>query len=1061
MARRREFGAHGWREVSRERPCQGCGHSRGCRESRDGNFICWRVPSSRPRGAGWWHAGEGRSFELPTLAEPVVVKAEALADEALLHRVYQDLLDLCPLSSAHRKHLSNEGWTNEEIGQFRCGSLPANRVARRSIAQELWVRYGILLAQVPGFLVKDGARGSWVEICAGGGLLIACLSWSGRIYRLRLRPDEGRVDGPKYVWLSSSRHGGPGAGAPPAFYRSSEMEAPRRLLITEGEKKAHLAAQRLGQQGFPVVGASLAGVGSYAELLTVLEKEPDQFDEVVIAFDQDVDEKTRARVTLHQDKLAEELARRGFPVLLASWRGPKGLDDLLVARGRFALEPFRPQAAQPALVDSPERPKTSRTIGVQMMLGEKPPRGRKMNVDEARVWMRAELYRHFQDPTDLAEEVILLKGRPGVGKSWLLTDLNNQLVRRRAFQGKRLVNMTPRHDFAGKGREEWNIVTGLEYQAPGSTATACHQSGVVRRARELGIGRQEICERCPLRQLCAENHTRDASAPYYLAMINSPERRWQVNQNLLGPGRDLWQNGKLGLLTLDDVELWQVLVQERSLRWEVLRQALEWCKRDPEYAPLQPLLTLLLEAGRSLDTTDKHAELFEHGLVEKLLEVSQQCGMTLDEVLYQAGQAKEPALFPEGGGLLDARWGIPTRLKDLLLRHLNRELRWYRKKPLDGWNRTIYLNLDGLTVLEAQPLTSPQLKSVPIVVASASMTADQVEDFFPGRRVTVIEPELEVPSGVRVVQHIDKGFGKTSLLQSELDFARARRELQRVRERFPDEKVGCVTHKAAAEKLKNQMPDVQFLHFYGQRGSNALKDSRALVVMGTPCPNPEGLLRQAEAFYAEDRKVHSYSVLRSYVAKVDGEDLAVPYRVMGDRRLSSWLDARREQELFQAVGRARLYDTEDLRDEQGVFDFMEPERRVGSKKQACTVYAFTNVPIPGLEVDEYVSAIGKKLKTQKAVTETNIALLMQAILRLRAAGEKLTQVRLCELAGLSAKVVRRLFLAALAAAELVRETESVKRQAGVERIPAGPKLGLAVPMLESRVGLPPPASVSA
>ncbi|MBT9588980.1 hypothetical protein IV102_36940 [bacterium] len=96
MARQREFGAHGWRGVSRERPCLGCGHTHGCRESRDGNFICWRVPSSRPRGAGWWHGGEGCSQELPTLAAPMVVKAEALADEALLHQIYQDLLELCP-----------------------------------------------------------------------------------------------------------------------------------------------------------------------------------------------------------------------------------------------------------------------------------------------------------------------------------------------------------------------------------------------------------------------------------------------------------------------------------------------------------------------------------------------------------------------------------------------------------------------------------------------------------------------------------------------------------------------------------------------------------------------------------------------------------------------------------------------------------------------------------------------------------------------------------------------------------------------------------------------------
>jgi len=986
---------------------------------------------------------------LPALAAPVVVKAEQLADAALLHRIYQDLLDLCPLSSAHRKHLLNEGWTIDEVAQFRAGSLPVQRDARRAIAQEMWIRFGPLLVQAPGFRVKEGARGSWVEICAGGGMLLACSSWDGLITRLRVRPDQAKPNGPKYVWFSSSRHGGPGTGAPPAFYRPSDVEAPRRLLITEGEKKAHLAVSRLAQQGYSVIGISLAGVGSYTELLPVLEQHRSEIDEIVIAFDQDEKEETRVRVALHAQHLAQELSSRGLPVLHASWRGPKGLDDLLIARGTFRLEPYQPKAAQPALVEAPERARP-RFVPTQMQLGEEPVRRKKMNVDQARTWMKNELFQRFRDE-DLGDQVILLKGRPGVGKSYLLTSLTNQLARRRAFEGKRFVNMTPRHDFAGDGRQDWNIVTGLEYQTPGSSAVACHQVGVVRRARELGIARQEICDRCPLSKACAENFGRQAHEPYYLAMINSPEKRWQVNQNLLGAGREIWMN-KLGLLTLDDVELWQVLVQERHLGWDVLRRALDWCERDVEYSPLQPLLAVLIEAGQSLDATDAGAELNERALVEKLLQVCAARGMSLEEILRQAASAKEPALFAEGADLTEARWGIPPRLKETLLRHLERELSWYRKNPVEGWNRTVYLHRDGLTLLEAQPLNSPQLKNVPIVVASASMTADQVEDFFPGRRVTVIEPDLEVPSGVRVVQYLDKGFGKTSLLQSELDFMRAKRELERIQQRYPGQKVGCVTHKAAAERFRGYLPDVEFLNFYGQRGSNALKDSRALVVMGTPCPNPEGLRRQAEAFYAEDRKLQNYSVLRSHVVKVDGEQLEVPYRVMGDRRLSSWLDARREQELFQAVGRARLYDTVDGAYQYPLFE----SEREGGKKLACTVYAFTNVPIPGLEVDEYVSFIGRGLKQRKAVTQTRIALLVQAILKLRSRGEKLTQVGLTRASGLSVKMVRRLYLAALAEVERLGQVRPEVSSLERPRPPAEPVMKTTVPLLESRVGLPPP-----
>ena len=115
----------------------------------------------------------------------------------------------------------------------------------------------------------------------------------------------------------------------------------------------------------------------------------------------------------------------------------------------------------------------------------------------------------------------------------------------------------------------------------------------------------------------------------------------------------------------------------------------------------------------------------------------------------------------------------------------------------------------------------------------------------------------------------------------------------------------------------------------------------------------------------------------------------------------------------------------------------------------------------GVTVDEYVSAIGKTLKVCKAVTQTRIAALVQSILRLRADGEKLTQVRLVQISGLSVKMVRRLFLAALAAAELVRDTGAATARPKAARVPSSPQFGLAAPLLESRVGLPPPVGVSA
>lgn len=1056
---RSDFNTQGWRSVSKEDPCKACGHTKGCREARDGANICWRVPSSYPRGAGWLHRWDNEQ-ELSSYAPPVVAQAESIASDAFLQLVYRDLLDLCPLSEPHRKHLANDGWTAAEIEQFPCGSLPESRLARKNLVRSLWDRYGSLLAQVPGFIVKEGVRGSWAEILSGGGLLLACLGWDGKIVRLRVRPDSPRGKA-KYVWLSSSSQGGPGSGSPPAFFRPNEVESPRRLLITEGEKKAYLATQRLLLQGYPVIGVSLAGVGNHKELLPILERQAREFDEVVIAFDEDEKDETRVRVELHRRHLAQALAERGIPVLLASWKGPKGIDDLLVAKGRFQLEAYAAMAGRATLVNAPEQVKPKTVVATQLELDEVFVDPRKpMTIELARKWMGQELKRRFAEESE-GDRVYLLRGRPGVGKTYVLTDFINRLGHQRAYQGKRLVNMTPRHDFADERRQDWNIVTGMEYQAHADAPRPCHQMRYVKRAQELGVGRQEICSRCPLKKDCETNQGRSGDKPFYLEMINSREKRWQVNQNLLGSGRGIWLNSKLGVLTLDDVDLWQVLVQDYDFSWSVLKTALDWTERDEAYAPMQPLLKVLLAAAQTMDLTDLKSELYEKSLIETLLKVSLEHKISLEEVLEQARQAKEPALFLDNQELDEGRWSIPPRLRDVFVRHLERELACYRRSPLEGWNRTFYLNRNGVKVLEAHPLDSPQMKGVPVVVASASMTAEQVTEFFPGREVVVIEPNLEVPTGVRVVQHIDKGYGKTSLLQ-ETDFRRAWGEVEKITRRHAGEVVGCVTHKAAEDRLRVDFPKVNFLHYYGQRGSNALKDSRALITLGTPCPNPEGLKRSAEAFYAADTKIHNYSVLQKHrvtVKAAKGEEVEVSYRVMGDPRLQGWMEARREQELFQAFGRARIYDTEDLKHVQ--LDIFEdtPELESGKKKR-CTVYVFSNLPLErlGIKVDEYVSESAIRLEQHKERTQERIEVLAAAISQLRTEKKKVTQVALAELAKCAVKTVRRLYGAALARLESLREKTLEVRALEPARSRDGWRSGATEQMLKSQVSLPPPAS---
>src|SRR5206468_12531227 len=101
-------------------------------------------------------------------------------------------------------------------------------------------------------------------IRATAGMLIAVKDVTGRVVRLRVRPDGDatRADG-KYRWVSSpDRDGGVGSGAPVHIARPSGASSQAvRSGITEGELKGNAASDRLGMTFVCIPGATItAGV---------------------------------------------------------------------------------------------------------------------------------------------------------------------------------------------------------------------------------------------------------------------------------------------------------------------------------------------------------------------------------------------------------------------------------------------------------------------------------------------------------------------------------------------------------------------------------------------------------------------------------------------------------------------------------------------------------------------------------------------------------------------------------------------------------------------------------
>jgi hypothetical protein len=240
-----------------------------------------------------------------------------------LHRAYCALLAALPLSKAHREALRGRGLGDEEIDRREYRTLPVR--GRAALAGELRKRFGDALLTVPGFVLRPGDGGRpFVTIAGAGGLLVPVRDAAGRVVALLSRRDDAG-DGPRYSYLSSARHGGPGPGTPP--HVPLGITAPAATVrLTEGALKSDVA---LALSGLPTVGT--AGAGSWRLALDALQALGCQT--VRLAFDADAWDKPAVARALADCSAA--LATLGLAVELERWDNPdgktKGIDDLLAA----------------------------------------------------------------------------------------------------------------------------------------------------------------------------------------------------------------------------------------------------------------------------------------------------------------------------------------------------------------------------------------------------------------------------------------------------------------------------------------------------------------------------------------------------------------------------------------------------------------------------------------------------------------------------------------------------------------------------------------------------------
>lgn len=208
---------------------------------------------------------------------------------------------------------------------------------------------------MPGFVVKEGRSGRYLALRGSAGLIIPCRDRAGRIVALKVRRDEVGEGGPRYCYISSAGHGGPGSGAL-AHVPIGTPQMAERVRLTEGGLKADIIQARTG---LPTV--SIPGVGSWRPALALLK----ELDCKTVCLACDADAWDKATVARALSTCAAALAEAGFAVELERWNAAdgKGLDDLLAAgktpellQGNAALQAVREIVAAASADEQPLLP---------------------------------------------------------------------------------------------------------------------------------------------------------------------------------------------------------------------------------------------------------------------------------------------------------------------------------------------------------------------------------------------------------------------------------------------------------------------------------------------------------------------------------------------------------------------------------------------------------------------------------------------------------------------------------------------------------------------------------
>ncbi|MCP3681187.1 MAG: hypothetical protein GY861_00720, partial [bacterium] len=255
-------------------------------------------------------------------------------------------------------------------------------------------------------------------------------------------------------------------------------------------------------------------------------------------------------------------------------------------------------------------------------------------------------------------------------------------------------------------------------------------------------------------------------------------------------------------------------------------------------------------------------------------------------------------------------FGIGQIMKDIMLSEIDSILK------RGGFNPRIHVNPSHTTYkkrtldhIEVRVRRDPPewLKDKPIILLGAKGDPHMFVKIFGKAKndFYLYSPKIELPKQVEVIKET-----KQLLPQPTLNSPKNRILVYREVSECLDEKLDTclICHNDHEDSLSELFPVEKTIydngkvseykdtsHYYAVRGLNQWKDYHQIVVIGTPTPNLDDMMRQIETIYWDEGPLDKSVIKNGFY----------DYQ---DKRISHYLHSLREDEIYQSVFRIRPLD---------------------------------------------------------------------------------------------------------------------------------------------------------